>query len=369
MKTLIASILFFIFISNPGISGIDLTLDSKDIYIEKRDDGGYHVFVKKKPDIKSVLLVDTTKDPTKKEDNYTLRTKQYNPINGDEKRLLNGKFLILTDKTYSIVDSTPEKNERFGEAFHLFIPIKVIYGYPWSRHGELVIRDGTFLNLRCFSKPFADYTGSFLDNPFTMNITTRMRERSLENYHPETVDSFAKIAEKGRGNHYFADNDEELLRTISEILDKEKGESLDLVLAIDTTKSMKEEMPGLKKNLLPTIREHTNQFKIYRIGLVFYKDYEDDYLTKTYPFETDMGNIQKTLDGVVVRGGRDDPEAVFEALYAATDSFSWESASRVIILIGDAPPHSKPRGDITEDMIYENAIRLSISINTIIIPD
>jgi hypothetical protein len=370
MKTFISLLFFFIFISNPGISGIDLSLVSEDMYVEQRDDGGYHVFVRKKPDIKSILLVESTKDPAQKVAVYALRTKRYNSINGDEKRILDNKFLVLSDGSYSIIDSTPEKNEKFGEAFHLFIPVEVLYGYPWTqRHGKLIINDGSFLNLRCFSKPYADYTGGFLDNPFILKITRRVIEKRMEDYHPETVDSFSKIAERGRGNHYFASSDEELLEKIGEILDKEKGESLDLVLAIDTTKSMKEEMPGIKKNLLPTIKKHTVQFKKTRAGLVFYKDYNDDYLTKSYPFETDVEPIQEMLDKVVVRGGRDDPEAVFEALYTSVVSFVWESQSRIIILVGDAPPHPEPRGDVTEDMVYENANNLSIIINTIILPD
>jgi hypothetical protein len=370
MKTFITWLFFFIFISNPGISGVDLTLVSGDMYVEQRDDGGYHIFVRKKPDIKSILLTESTADPAKRAAVYALRTKRYNSINGDEKRLLDGKYLVLSDGSYSIIDSTPEKNEKFKEAFHLFIPIEVVYGYALTRrHGKLIINDGSFLNLRCFSKPYADYTGNFFDNPFILKITKRVRERSLEDYHPETVDSFTKIAEKGRGNHYFASTDEELLEKIGEILDKVKGESLDLVLALDTTKSMREEMPGLKKNLIPTIKAHTVQFTTLRIGLVFYKDYKDDYLTKSYPFENNTENIQKTIDSVIVRGGRDDPEAVFEALYTSIDSFLWESPNRVIILVGDAPPHPEPRGDVTEEMVYENADNLSITINTIILPD
>ena len=48
---------------------------------------GYHLYVKKLPEINSVLLTETTKDPLGQEDNYAYRASEWNAINGDEIRM------------------------------------------------------------------------------------------------------------------------------------------------------------------------------------------------------------------------------------------------------------------------------------------
>ena len=53
--------------------------------------GGYHLYVKKTANVNSILLTETTKDPQGKNDSYAYRAKEYNKINGDEIRFLDGK--------------------------------------------------------------------------------------------------------------------------------------------------------------------------------------------------------------------------------------------------------------------------------------
>ena len=139
------------------------------------------------------MLIETTKDSSGKADNYAYRAKEYNKINGDEIRLLDGKPLASEFSKYSLIDSTVEPNERFGQAFHIYIPKEIEYGYPWTRHGTVVINKGTFLNIRTFAKPYADYTGDFYDNSFMFDLGKVERKKettvltdeyimSLENY-------------------------------------------------------------------------------------------------------------------------------------------------------------------------------------------
>ena len=50
----------------------DLSLSKEDLLVIQNPKGGYHLYIKAKPDIKSVLLTETTKDPDLKLDNYVL---------------------------------------------------------------------------------------------------------------------------------------------------------------------------------------------------------------------------------------------------------------------------------------------------------
>ena len=146
--------------------------------VQDKEKGGYHLYVKKTANVNSILLTETTKDPAGKNDSYAYRAKEYNSINGDEIRLLDGKKLESEGAKYSLVDSTTEKTKLFGgevEAFHIYIPETIVYGYEWSRRGEVTIGKGTFINIRSFEKPYADYTGDFMDSPFMFDLKVTKR--------------------------------------------------------------------------------------------------------------------------------------------------------------------------------------------------
>ncbi len=353
-----------------GCSSDDLAVTLKDIRIDQNIKGGYDLYIRKKKCINSVLLTESTADPKKKNPAYALRNPSYDPVNGDEKRILNGKFLETKRKhLYFLVDSTPEKDKHFGEAFHIFIPYIVVYGYSWSRSGEIQVLDGTFLNIRTFSKPYADYTGLFRDNPFVLRVIQKPPKELPEGkYMKEAVDAFKSIAREGGGEAVKALGKDDMVNKVGDILDRVKGDSIDLVLALDTTESMYDDMPVLKKRIIPLLREHLKRFKSFRVGVLLYKDYMEEYLYKPFPFESSLGIVKRYIDGIRVSGGRDLPEAVYEALYGSIHSYRWMAKAREIILIGDAPPHPRPRGKITKEMVFRDAKKLGIKINTIILP-
>ncbi len=348
----------------------DLSVTLKDIRIEQNIKGGYDLYIRKKKCINSVLITESTADPEKKSPAYALRNPNYDPVNGDEKRLLDGKFLETKRKhLYFLVDSTPERDGKFGEAFHIFIPYIVVYGYPWSRSGEIQVLDGTFLNIRTFSKPYADYTGVFRDNPFVLRVIQKPPKKILEGkYMKEAVKAFESIAKEGDGEAVKALGKDDMVNKIGDILDNVKGNSIDLVLALDTTESMHDDMPVLKKRIIPLLKEHLGRFTSYRVGVLLYKDYMEEYLYKPFPFESNLGIVKRYIESIRVCGGRDLPEAVYEALYGSIHSYKWRAKAREVILIGDAPPHPRPRGKITKDMVFRDAKKLNIRINTIILP-
>ncbi|MBN2738202.1 MAG: VWA domain-containing protein [Spirochaetales bacterium] len=349
----------------------DLKLSSPDLMIEEGREGGYHIYVKKKPGLGSVLLTESSADPEKRLHSYALRAGNFNSINGNEKRMLDGDFIDPDEKIYSIIDSTPENVADFGLAFHLFIPYVVQFGYDWTRQGEIQVTDGTYLNFRAFEKPFGDYTGAYYDNPFVMRIIQKpikKSEKPEENYLESAEKSFKEIAEKGKGELKYALGPDNLIDKIEEILMKQSGDSLDFVLVLDTTKSMEDEMPIIKRDLIPTVRKITAGFSKVRLGLVIYRDYLDEYLNKSFPFTNNLQELDMKIRMLSVHGGRDNPEAVYEALHEAETAFDWQAQARLIILIGDAPPHPKARGKITSEMVYDEAEKRGIEIHSILLP-
>ncbi|MDX9801815.1 MAG: VWA domain-containing protein [Spirochaetia bacterium] len=378
MKKLIYLILFFISVCYINPQGLNpqglipkegsLKIAADDILIEEQADGGYHLWIKHNEQIGSVMITESTADPDKKNAVYALRSGVYNSINGDEKRILDGKELDPSRGLYFLMDSTPEKHEKLGSAFHIFIPYVSEFGYPWSRSGDIYISSGTFLNIRSFSKKYGDYSGGFLDNPFVLDIIqVPVAVIPSGDYMKEAVDSFTEIADKGSGEIIYSSADK-LIDDIGKVLELFAGPSVDIVFAIDTTESMKNDINILKKSFIKLLEEQLERHEKARVGIIYYKDYNEDYLTKTFPFTEDLAVAEKLVNSVRVWGGKDLPEAVYEALYEGVSSYPWEADDRVVILIGDAPPHPKPRGSITKEMVFEKAAAENVNLYTIILP-
>ena len=116
---------------------------------------------------------------------------------------------------------------------------------------------------------------------------------------------------------------------------------LDLVLVIDTTGSMGDEIRYLQSELgaiLNGIRQRHPGLDL-RVGFVFYRDIGDDYVTHTVPLTHDFAAAQGELAQHWAGGGGDYPEAMDQALIRAAGQ-PWRSdAAKTMLLVADAPPH------------------------------
>jgi Mg-chelatase subunit ChlD len=80
--------------------------------------------------------------------------------------------------------------------------------------------------------------------------------------------------------------------------------------------------------------------KSLRVGLVAYRDRRDEFEAKYWDFTTSIPEARERLWGLTADGGADYRESVNKGLLAAYTQLSWDPAnSRVLVLIGDAPPH------------------------------
>lgn len=389
----------------PELKNISVGQKNLKIVEEKdpatKETKGYHLYIEKLPGIESVMLTETTKDPTGQEPNYAYRAKEYNKINGDEIRMLNGEKLDSPSARYSLVDSTPEANEYFSECFHIFIPAEIVYGYPWSRNGTVKIGKGTFINIRTFEKKYCDYTGRFLDNPFMFDFAVKKippkkkaPKKKIEpapvpvtepepepeviltdDYNPMAAYTFDQISE----SMIFSKGPETIIDDIMTQIKSMPKDRADIVFAIDATGSMKDDIQMLKDEWIPSLLEGLKEFKSVRLGLVFYRDYGDNFNynglpVRWYTFTDNVNEFVKNVRSITIRGneGGDVPEAVYEALWASMELFSWDyTAARKVILIGDAEPHPTPRrsGKYSKQLVEEISKKKGITINAIIVPD
>lgn len=119
-------------------------------------------------------------------------------------------------------------------------------------------------------------------------------------------------------------------------------EELDLMLVVDTTGSMGDELSYIKEELEDVIRrvENNNQGIDIRVSGNYYRDFQDDYVVRSYPFRQDVLDVVDELRKQRADGGGDYEEAVVEALEDAVYNHQWRSgATKLMFLVLDAPPH------------------------------
>jgi hypothetical protein len=184
----------------------------------------------------------------------------------------------------------------------------------------------------------------------------------------ELEDIMEEAALMTGGEFIRAEDGGEAVDKIGKILSSVKGGSIDVVLVVDTTVSMKNDINFIQKKLVPLVESHITGFDEFRTGIVLYRDYKEAYLTKEIPFQFDLERVQWHLNRITVSGGRDIPEAVYEGIFSAISNYEWNADHRIIIQVGDAPPHEEPKGTISKDVVYEEAAKLGISIYPILLP-
>ena len=360
----------------------DMTIASGDLRIELRQDGGFHLFIRHRPDISSVLLTETTRDPYFREANFAYRAAEPNDINRNEIRLINGLPITNEGENYWLISSTPVWHPELGWAFHIYIPYRILYGHEGGRHGAEYVDDGLYLNIRAFYYAHADYRGPFQDNPFVLRISQEFTRAPPAEIAPPTApvpppgrrflttttDAFISLA--GVENATFAGVPSEMMDQVRLILGQVDTPTVDIVICLDVTGSMRAFFDEIRRYLIPSVQDMVAELESVRVGMVFYKDYDrqSDFLYRVVPFTTDFDELQRGINAIRVGGGGDIPEAVYEALYAGATQLAWEGDTRIMILIGDAPPHPQPRGRITRQMVDAEIARQGIDLHAIILP-
>jgi Mg-chelatase subunit ChlD len=126
---------------------------------------------------------------------------------------------------------------------------------------------------------------------------------------------------------------------------------LDLVFLVDETGSMGAYIAEVKRRLLELIDAlHAAPLcRSLRLGLVSYRDHppeDHSFVSRVVPLTDNLKAIRKGVERMEAQGGGDGPESVTDGLYDVV-RLEWRPrAARVVVWVGDAPPHGvEPRGD------------------------
>ena len=123
---------------------------------------------------------------------------------------------------------------------------------------------------------------------------------------------------------------------------------LDVVIVFDSTGSMGGEIAEVKRQVTRIGNTLIRLVPKARLSLITYRDEGDAYVVKEpiLPLTGDIQLVEQYLERVSAGGGGDRPEAVDAGLDAAVSRNEFRPAARkVILLFGDAPPHSARHAD------------------------
>ena len=116
---------------------------------------------------------------------------------------------------------------------------------------------------------------------------------------------------------------------------------LDVVFVVDATGSMDWVIAEVRLRIRDIVESVRSLVPLARFSIVAYRDYDDpEFVTRMQPLTFSLAKLGRFLDGLTASGGGSWHEAVEAGLQRAVDDAGWRpGARRVVIIIGDAPPH------------------------------
>lgn len=144
------------------------------------------------------------------------------------------------------------------------------------------------------------------------------------------------------------------------------SDSLDLMLVVDTTGSMFDELEYLQEELESVIKRAVsdNGNIPVRLSVNFYRDDGDEYVVRDFAFTENISQAIADLKAQDADGGGDFPEKVNAALNNAINDHNWnDDSTKLLFIILDAPPHSEDPTAVSEmNTLTEQAAEKGIRI-------
>lgn len=149
--------------------------------------------------------------------------------------------------------------------------------------------------------------------------------------------------------------------------------NIELVFVLDTTGSMGGLLEGAKSKIWSIVNDimqkRGGKDVQVKVGLVAYRDRGDAYITQITPLTENLDDVYAQLMAYRAEGGGDTPEDVRSALHEALHKVGWSKAgvpaSKIMFLVGDAPPQENYHNVPDTTTTAKKARELGMIINTI----
>ncbi|MFW9908085.1 MAG: VWA domain-containing protein [Candidatus Thorarchaeota archaeon] len=138
---------------------------------------------------------------------------------------------------------------------------------------------------------------------------------------------------------------------------------LDVAFVVDTTGSMKDDIRAVKDSLFDIVDKVVSKTEglSIRFGIVSYRDHppqDRTYVTRVFDFTSKIKDVHTEISRLRPSEGGDTPEAVADGLFDARTKLTWEKdAYKVLLLVGDAPPHGRLYNSLSDDYFPDGCPR------------
>ncbi|MDY7000062.1 MAG: vWA domain-containing protein, partial [Actinomycetota bacterium] len=127
---------------------------------------------------------------------------------------------------------------------------------------------------------------------------------------------------------------------LQDYIEKLRQRQVDLAICLDCTASMSGEISAAQAGVDDLMLFVGDVVGSLRMGLVAYRDRHDKFETRYWDFTTSIDEARRRLWELSAEGGGDTEESVHLAMHAAYTKLSWvPEHTKVLIVVGDAPPH------------------------------
>jgi len=158
--------------------------------------------------------------------------------------------------------------------------------------------------------------------------------------------------------------------TQAQLPKKTDNKNVEIVFCLDATGSMSGLIGTAKEKIWNIVSElaQSNDVDTLKMGMVFYRDKGDTFVTKQIVLTNDLDGVYADLMDMTADGGGDTPESLNKALNESVEAMLWsadQKTYRTIFVVGDCPPHMDYRDDVLYTVSCKKAAAKGIAINTI----
>lgn len=185
-------------------------------------------------------------------------------------------------------------------------------------------------------------------------------------HNPRLVSLFVKLADATGGEVSYARSGKKVAETVLNILDKHATDRTDIMILIDKTGSMDDDIAGIQKSV-GVIVDKLKKFNNVTLGWGAYGDRFADSETEWFELHQPDANLTASLDGILTlqtTGGGDEPESVNDAIYKTIAETRWRPGSkRMMLVLGDAPSLTGEFTTHTPESIIKRCLGEAVMVN------
>lgn len=186
-----------------------------------------------------------------------------------------------------------------------------------------------------------------------------------EEFDSVSVNFFFNMGRFLNGKAQLAKNPDNVLNIILEILQQNTSSGTDVVILLDKTYSMWDDIDEVRHSL-DLIIQQLSKHKNVNLSLVTYgdKNYHDAFWYDRVELTKNFDLIRDFMTKVTILGNPDHPESVNDAIVKTVDELQWTPGSkRLMLVVGDAASQEPPLSNYSSNQVIEKCKAMGVSFN------